>query len=219
LGFQAAGGCPCVLGRCTVAARISGFHRTLKRIRILPIMIGWILTRPLALLTGVVGGAAASQVPTFQNAYLTYLQGRVDEANRTAQIAQQELSRAMETMGVASEEALKTAVEQSEGMAAAALQSSITAWDSLVERAAWLQATITDMTSQQAFERLIKLPLNLRPEFVQGTLRNFEMGIAFTLESAVMVLSAALLAYFIARLVARLFWRLVRPKPMTPQKG
>ena len=75
------------------------------------------------------------------------------------------------------------------------------------------------MTSQQAFERLIKLPLNLRPEFVQGTLRNFEMGIAFTLESAVMVLSAALLAYFIARLVARLFWRLVRPKPMTPQKG
>ena len=104
-------------------------------------MIGWILTRPLALLTGVVGGAAASQVPTFQNAYLTYLQGRVDEANRTAQIAQQELSRAMETMGVASEEALKTAVEQSEGMAAAALQSSITAWDSLVERAAWLQAT------------------------------------------------------------------------------
>ncbi len=182
-------------------------------------MIGWILTRPLALLTGVVGGAAASQVPTFQNAYLTYLQGRVDEANRTAQIAQQELSRAMETMGVASEEALKTAVEQSEGMAAAALQSSITAWDALVERAAWLQATITDMTSQQAFERLIKLPLNLRPEFVQGTLRNFEMGIAFTLESAVMVLSAALLAYFIARLVARLFWRLVRPKPMTPQKG
>ena len=73
-------------------------------------MIGWILTRPLALLTGAVGGAAASQVPTFQSAYLNYLQGRVDEANRTAQIAQQELNRAMETMGVASAEALVTAI-------------------------------------------------------------------------------------------------------------
>ena len=182
-------------------------------------MIGWILTRPLALLTGAVGGAAASQVPTFQSAYLNYLQGRVDEANRTAQIAQQELNRAMETMGVASAEALKSAVTHSEGMAAVALQSSVTAWEALVERAAWLQATIVDMTGQQAFERLLKLPLNLRPEFVQGTLRNFEMGIAFNLESAVMALSAAVLAYYVARMVARLFWGLVRPSMTVSKDG
>ena len=104
-------------------------------------------------------------------------------------------------------------------MAAVALQSSVTAWEAVVERAAWLQATIVDMTGQQAFERLLKLPPNLRPEFVQGTLRNFEMGIAFNLESAVMALSAAVLAYYVARMVARLFWGLVRPSKTVSKDG
>ena len=70
-------------------------------------MIGWILARPLALMTGAVGGAAASQIPTFQTAYLNYLQGRVDEAARTADIAQQELTRASNALGVESVAALK----------------------------------------------------------------------------------------------------------------
>lgn len=174
-------------------------------------MIGWIITRPLALLTGIVGGAAASQVPTFQTAYLNYLQGRVDEAARTAQIAEQELGRASEALGVEDADALKSLLAQSEDAASDALSSSVAAWDALIERARWLQETIADMTSQVAFERLIKLPLNLRPEFVQGTFRNFEPGFAFTLESAVMVVSMAVLAYFVARMIARLFWRLVRP--------
>ena len=182
-------------------------------------MIGWILTRPLALLTGAAGGAAASQVPTFQNAYLNYLQGRVDEASRTAQIAEQELSRAMSTLGVETTEALKSAVAQTEGVAASARQSSITAWEALIERAQWLQTTIADMTTQGAFERLYKLPLNLRPEFVQGTMRNFEPGFAFSVDSAVLVASVAVLAYFIARLIARLFWGLVRPPKAANGKG
>lgn len=182
-------------------------------------MIGWILTRPLALLTGAAGGAAASQVPTFQNAYLNYLQGRVDEASRTAQIAQQELSRAMSTMGVETTAALKTTVAQSEGVAASALQSSITAWEALIERAQWLQSTIADMSAQGAFERLYKLPLSLRPEFVQGTMRNFEPGFSFSLDSAILVASVTVLAYFIARLIARLFWGLVRPSPVASDKG
>lgn len=182
-------------------------------------MIGWILTRPLALLTGAAGGAAASQVPTFQNAYLTYLQGRVDEATRTAQIAQQELSRAMTTMGVETKDALKSAVAQSEGVAASALQSSITAWEALIDRAQWLQTTIADMGSQGSFERLLKLPMNLRPEFVQGTMRNFEPGFAFSIDSAVLVFSVAILAYFIARLIARVFWRIVRPAKSATSEG
>lgn len=174
-------------------------------------MIGWILTRPLALLTGVAGGAVASQVPTFQTAYLNYLQGRVDEAARTAEIAEQELARASEAMGVADATALKSVLAQGESAANAALSSSVAAWEALIDRAAWLQSTIERMTDQVAFERLIKLPLNLRPEFVQGTMRNFEPGFAFTLESAVMVLSLAVLAYFVARMIARLFWAMVRP--------
>jgi len=174
-------------------------------------MIGWILTRPLALITAAAGGAAASQVPTFQNSYLTYLQGRVDEAGRTADIAQKELSKASQTMGVDTTAELNAALEQGQGLANAALKQSVVAWEALIERAAWLQQTVADMAGQAPFERLIKLPMNLRPEFVQGTMRNFEPGFAFTIESAVLVLSIAMFAYFIARLIARLFWRLVRP--------
>jgi hypothetical protein len=174
-------------------------------------MIGWILTRPLALLTAAAGGAAASQVPTFQNSYLTYLQGRVDEASRTAEIAEKELSKAASTFGLDSTEALKAHLNDGEGLANAALKQSVNAWEALIERASWLQTTIADMASQAPFERLIKLPLNLRPEFVQGTMRNFEPGFAFTIESAVLVLSIAMFAYFIARMIARIFWRIVRP--------
>lgn len=177
-------------------------------------MIGWILTRPLALLSAAAGGAAASQVPTFQNAYLTYLQGRVDEASRTAQIAQDELTKAAATFGVETTEALKAALDAGQGPAAAALEQSVLAWEGLIERAFWLQSTIADMAAQAPFERLIKLPLNLRPEFVSGTLKTFEPGFAFSLESAVLVLSMALGAYFMARLIALLFWRLVRPAPV-----
>jgi len=180
-------------------------------------MIGWILTRPLALLTGVAGGAAASQVPTFHNAYLIYLQGRVDEAARTAAIAQEELTRAGETMGVSGgADALKAALAQGSGLADAALARSVAAWEGLIERASWLQDTIATMAAQQPFERLLKLPLNLRPEFVQGTMRNFEPGFAFNIESAVLVLASAIVAYFVARVIARLFWALVRPARGAP---
>ena len=55
------------------------------------------------------------------------------------------------------------------------------------------------------FERLLKLPMSLRPEVVQGTMRNFDPGFAFTLESAVSVLRMALLAYAVAPMIARLF--------------
>ncbi|MAW52475.1 MAG: hypothetical protein CME01_06580 [Geminicoccus sp.] len=182
-------------------------------------MIGWILARPLALMTGAVGGAAASQIPTFQTAYLNYLQGRVDEAARTADIAQQELTRASNALGVESVAALKALLAQGEDAATVALASSVAAWDALIERSVWLQAAISEMTGQVAFERLLKLPMSLRPEFVQGTMRNFEPGFAFTLESAVMVLSMALLAYFVARMIARLFWRLVRPNRSSAAGG